>query len=42
MEYKGSYSDLTDRQKQVLDIFVKFNSANKHKMLPIPIFKKHI
>ena len=42
MEYKGSYSDLTDRQKQVLDIFVKFNSANKHKMLPISIFKKHI
>jgi NAD+ synthase len=42
MEYKGSYSDLTDRQKQVLDIFVKFNSANKHKVLPISIFKKHI
>lgn len=28
---------LTDRQKQVLDIYNKFHTANKHKMLDIPV-----
>jgi NAD+ synthase len=30
---------ITSRQKQVLSIYKKFNSQNKHKMLPIPVFK---
>jgi len=29
---------LTERQKEVLKIYKRFNSTNKHKMLPIPIF----
>ncbi len=40
MEYSGMYSDLTNRQHQILNIYNKFNSQNKHKMLSIPIFKK--
>jgi NAD+ synthase len=40
MDYEGSYSNLSTRQKQVLNIFIKFNSANRHKMLPIPVFEK--
>jgi len=31
---------LNDRQKEVLKIYESFNSRNKHKMIPIPIFKK--
>jgi NAD+ synthase len=30
-------SDFTGRQHEVFQIFMKFNTANKHKMLPIPI-----
>ncbi len=30
-------SGMTERQKQVLDIFRKFHSANLHKMKPIPV-----
>lgn len=33
----GSKTVLTGRQKKVIDIFVKFNSANRHKMEPIPV-----
>jgi NAD+ synthase len=29
--------DFEGRQKEVFDIFIKFNSANKHKMIPIPV-----
>ncbi len=29
--------DFTGRQNQVFQIFKKLNSANKHKMLPIPV-----
>ncbi|MEN1784741.1 MAG: NAD(+) synthase [Bacteroidota bacterium] len=29
--------NFTDRQKEVLKIYKKYNSANKHKMVPIPI-----
>lgn len=36
MEYDGE--ETTDRQREVLEIYNKFNSQNKHKMLPIPIF----
>jgi len=40
MEFEGTHSDLTDRQHQILNIYNKFNTQNKHKMLSIPIFKK--
>lgn len=39
MSYDG-IEKLTERQNMVLDIFSKFNTQNKHKMMPIPIFKK--
>ena len=39
MKYLASpgKKSLTDRQKQVVDIYKKFNTANRHKMLPIPV-----
>jgi len=39
MQYLGSPGEknLNDRQKQVLTIFKKFNTANRHKMDPIPV-----
>jgi NAD+ synthase len=40
MAYKGSTSKLTKRQKEVVKIYNNFNQKNKHKMLPIPVFKK--
>jgi NAD+ synthase len=42
MEFVNTSSDknkLTKRQMEILQIFHKFNSANKHKMVPVPIFK---
>jgi NAD+ synthase len=39
MTYEEGYS-LTNRQQEVLDIYNKFNKQNKHKMIPIPIFKQ--
>ncbi|PIE63291.1 MAG: NAD(+) synthetase, partial [Desulfobacter postgatei] len=29
--------NITDRQKDVLEIYRKFNRANRHKMEPIPV-----
>jgi NAD+ synthase len=29
--------DFTERQKEVYEIYLKFNSANQHKMNPIPV-----
>lgn len=37
MEYEGSEEGLTDRQKEVLKIYNSFHTANKHKMVPIPV-----
>lgn len=37
MEFKGEESNLTSREKEVLQIFRKFHKANKHKMEPIPV-----
>ena len=35
---KGNKSDdFNGRQKEVIEILIKFNSQNKHKMIPIPI-----
>ena len=39
MTYSGDQSDLTERQKEVIVIYNKFNRANKHKMVPIPVCK---
>jgi NAD+ synthase len=30
-------SDFTGRQKEVFEIYKRFNRANKHKMIPIPV-----
>jgi len=32
-------ADFEGREKEVFKIFKQFNSANKHKMIPIPICK---
>ena len=37
MEFSGDISTLTEREKEVLGIYQKFNRANKHKMIPIPV-----
>jgi NAD+ synthase len=34
---QGDEQQLNDRQREVLRIYRKFNQANKHKMLPIPV-----
>ena len=39
MDYYGSVKDLTDRQKEVIKIYNKHHTQNKHKMIPIPVFK---
>lgn len=35
----GNNQDLSQRQQEVLNIYNSFHSKNKHKMVPIPIFK---
>lgn len=41
MEYEYNESNpITPRGKEILAIYNKFNKQNKHKILPIPIFKK--
>jgi NAD+ synthase len=37
MDFKGDESKLNERQKEVLKIFRSFNTANKHKMVAIPV-----
>ena len=38
MEEKGILDmDFSDRQKEVFQIYKRFNRANKHKMVPIPV-----
>jgi len=37
---RGFVEDLTDRQKEVMDIFLKLKDTNSHKMSPIPVFSK--
>jgi NAD+ synthase len=37
MEFDGDESALSDRQTEVLRIYRRLNSANKHKMNPIPV-----
>ena len=37
MGYSGGH-ELTNRQKEVLEIYNRFHNQNKHKMIPIPIY----
>lgn len=37
LEKKETSESLSERQKNVLHIYDRFNTANKHKMLPIPV-----
>ncbi len=37
LENPSSFSELTDRQRQVLDIYENLHKANLHKMKPIPV-----
>ena len=37
MEFKGNEAELSDRQKEVLGIFRRYQKANRHKMEPIPV-----
>lgn len=37
MEHKGDGSLLSERQQEVLDIYKRWNRANRHKMEPIPV-----
>jgi NAD+ synthase len=39
MEYikLNSRVELTERQKEVIEIYKRFNTANQHKMIPIPV-----
>ena len=40
MNYEGkNISDFEGRKKEVFNIYKRFNSVNKHKMIPIPICK---
>ncbi len=37
MEFNGDESNLSEREKEVLNIYASFHNANKHKMIPIPV-----
>jgi len=37
MEFDGNKSELSERQKEVLEIYQRLHRANKHKMEPIPV-----
>jgi NAD+ synthase len=37
MQFDGDEDGISDRQREVLKIFRKLNSINKHKMQPIPV-----
>jgi len=37
MEFRGETSELSDRQKEVLEIYNRLNRANRHKMEAIPV-----
>jgi len=40
MSFKGKKEDLLGRQKEIYYIYNKLHKLNKHKMVPIPIYKK--
>jgi NAD+ synthase len=39
MEFNGNEETLSERQKEVIKIFKKFNQQNQHKFVGIPVFK---
>lgn len=39
MNFSGRTSDLNDREREIYEIYTKFNRINKHKMVEIPVFK---
>ncbi len=39
MQFNGNIETLNDRQKEILRIYIRLNTINKHKMEPIPICK---
>ena len=39
MNFSGRISDLNDREREIYEIYSKFNRINKHKMIGIPVFK---
>jgi NAD+ synthase len=47
LEWSMDYIDnnkneiLDKRQKEVIEIFLRFRKNNQHKMLPIPVFKSN-
>lgn len=41
MQTNCDITNMSEKEKNAFNIFNKFNSLNKHKMLPIPIFKKN-
>lgn len=41
VEKGNGHTPLTDRQQEIINIYNKFHTANEHKMLPIPTFKKN-
>jgi NAD+ synthase len=38
-DLEWNYSDFTERQKKVFEIYKRMNEVNQHKMIPIPICK---
>jgi NAD+ synthase len=40
LEYEGDPKELTGRYKEVYYIYSKLNNQNKHKVEPVPVFKK--
>ncbi len=40
MAFSGDINQLDDRQKTVLSIYNDLHSKNKHKMIPVPMFRK--
>jgi len=39
LDESKSESNLSKREKEVMNIYKSFNSSNRHKMLPIPVCK---
>ena len=37
MEFKGDITNLTPREKEVLEIYKRLHKINQHKMIPIPV-----
>jgi NAD+ synthase len=40
MAFDGDLDDLTERQQEVMEIYNRFHTQNKHKMIPIPVYTK--